>query len=76
MSFLGQETKERLNAFGNRKIVVGIPSYNNEETISFVVKQAYRGIAEYFDEDGLILNCDGGSSDQTRNVFLETDTLS
>ena len=76
MSFLGQETKERLNAFGNRKIVVGIPSYNNEETISFVVKQAYRGIAGYFDEDGLILNCDGGSSDQTRNVFLETDTLS
>jgi len=76
MSFLGQETKERLNAFGNRRIVVGIPSYNNEETISFVVKQAYRGIAEYFDEDGLILNCDGGSADQTRKVFLETDTPS
>jgi len=75
MSFLGQETKRQLSAFGHRRIVVGIPSYNNEETIAYVLRQAHRGVAEYFDGDGLILNCDGGSTDRTRKVFIETDTV-
>ena len=76
MSFLGQEIKKRLSALGKRKVVVGIPSYNNEGTIAHVVQQAGKGIIEHFDRDGMILNCDGGSTDRTREVFMETDTLS
>jgi len=56
------------------KIVVGIPSYNNAETISFVTKTAAEGIVEYFNSEGLIVNSDGGSKDGTKEVFMETAT--
>ncbi|WP_121514334.1 MULTISPECIES: glycosyltransferase [unclassified Petrotoga] len=58
------------------KVVVGIPSYNNAETISFVSKTAAEGIVEYFDSDGIIVNADGGSKDGTKEVFMKTDTKS
>jgi hypothetical protein len=57
------------------KIVVGIPSFNNAETISHVAKVAAKGIMEFFDGDGMIVNSDGGSSDGTRERFMETDTF-
>ena len=57
------------------KIIVGIPSFNNEDTISFVAQKAAEGIKKYFDGDGIIINSDGGSSDKTREVFLKTDTF-
>lgn len=56
------------------KVVVGIPSYNNAETISFVSKTAAEGIVEYFDSDGLIVNADGNSKYRTKEVFMKTNT--
>ncbi len=56
------------------KVVVGIPSYNNAETISFVSETAAEGIFEYFGSDGLIVNADGGSKDGTKEVFMKTET--
>jgi len=56
------------------KVVVGIPSYNNEETIRRVAEVAARGIEEYFEGDGMILNSDGGSSDGTREEFMKAET--
>ena len=55
-------------------ILVGIPSYNNAETISYVAKTASEGIVKYFNGDGLIVNSDGDSSDGTREVFMSTET--
>ena len=55
-------------------ILVGIPSYNNAETISHVAKTASEGIVKYFNGDGLIVNSDGDSSDGTREVFMSTET--
>ncbi|HIP92755.1 MAG TPA: glycosyltransferase, partial [Thermotoga sp.] len=52
------------------KVIVGIPSFNNAETISYVAKTAARGILDFFDEDGMIVNSDGNSSDGTREKFL------
>lgn len=57
------------------KVIVGIPSFNNVETISYVAKTAAQGILDFFDGDGMIVNSDGNSSDGTREKFLETDTL-
>ena len=57
------------------KVIVGIPSFNNAETISYVARTAARGILEFFDGDGMVLNSDGGSSDGTRERFMETDTF-
>jgi len=56
------------------RIVVGIPSYNNADTISFVTETAAKGIKEYFNSDGIIVNSDGGSKDGTKDVFMKTDT--
>jgi Glycosyltransferases involved in cell wall biogenesis len=48
-------------------ILVGIPSYNNEDTIGYVVEQAGKGLAQYFPEHKCaIFVCDGGSLDDTR----------
>ena len=52
-------------------LVVGIPSYNNARTIGHVVRAACAGLAKYFPgESAVILNSDGGSSDDTRDVVL------
>ncbi|GAB6101617.1 glycosyltransferase [Thermococcus atlanticus] len=51
------------------KVMVGIPSYNNGDTISFVVEQAAKGLEKYFG-GGLVVNADGGSSDGTRDAVL------
>jgi len=53
------------------KVVVGIPSYNNAGTISFVVKQAANGLKKYFG-GGIVVNADGGSTDGTREAVLNT----
>ncbi len=51
------------------KVMVGIPSYNNGDTISFVVEQAAKGLGRYFG-GGLVVNADGGSRDGTRDAVL------
>ncbi|KPU62795.1 glycosyltransferase [Thermococcus sp. EP1] len=53
------------------KVIVGIPSYNNADTIQYVVKQAAEGLKKYFG-GGLIVNSDGGSTDGTREVVMKT----
>ena len=55
-------------------IVVGIPSYNNARTIRRVAEVSARGIEKYFKGNGVIVNSDGGSTDGTREVFMNADT--
>jgi hypothetical protein len=56
-------------------IIVGIPSYNEADNISFVVKQIDKGLQKYyFNKKALIINLDGGSIDNTRDIFLNTKT--
>lgn len=55
-------------------IVIGIPSYNNAGTIGHVVEAAALGLAKYFpDLKGVIINSDGGSSDETPEVFMNSN---
>jgi len=52
-------------------IVVGIPSYNNARTIGHVTRAASLGLAKYFPQlKSIIINSDGGSTDQTRQEVL------
>jgi glycosyltransferase involved in cell wall biosynthesis len=54
------------------EIVVGIPSYNEEETIDFVVEQASLGLEKYFpDKESVIINADNHSADETKEVFFK-----
>lgn len=56
-------------------IVVGIPSYNEADSIAHVVKQVDRGLNKYFKKyNSVIINVDNNSSDNTKKVFLNTKT--
>ena len=56
-------------------IIVGIPSFNEADTISFVVKQVDLGLQKYFkNSKSVIINVDNNSPDNTKQVFLKTKT--
>jgi len=56
-------------------IVVGIPTYNNSKTVSFVVRQIDEGLRKYFPQyTALIVDSDGKSGDGTREAFEATET--
>ncbi len=53
------------------ELVVGIPSYNEADSIAFPVEQAALGIREFFgDRKCVIVNCDNASTDGTREAFF------
>lgn len=75
MKALPETVRLRLEKLkGGVEVVVGIPSYNNAGTISYVVKTAAEGLLKYFNGKGVILNSDGGSTDGTREVFTSSQT--
>jgi glycosyltransferase involved in cell wall biosynthesis len=56
-------------------ILVGVPCFNNEDSIAYVVEQAGKGLAQYFpDHRSAIFVCDGGSLDDTRERVYATST--
>ena len=73
---LKEHVKEKLNALGPVEIIVGIPSYNNAQTIGHVVKAAQGGHAQIFpDRRALIVNSDGGSRDGTQEVVERAPSM-
>jgi glycosyltransferase involved in cell wall biosynthesis len=70
---LRQEVRGRLSEIKEADILVGIPSYNNAETIGHVVRAVQVGIAKYFpDKKAVLVNSDGGSSDETSKIVTES----
>lgn len=68
-----EATSQRLAEIGRADILVGIPSYRNERTIGHVALTAAEGMARYFPElRGVLMNSDGGSPDETRQVVADT----
>ncbi|MFO7783358.1 MAG: glycosyl transferase [Thermodesulfobacteriota bacterium] len=56
-------------------LVVCIPSYKEEDSISFPVQQASEGLVRYFPEvRSVIINTDNNSPDGTKEAFLNTPT--
>lgn len=56
-------------------LAVGIPSYNEADNISFVVRQVATGLEKYFPHlDSIIVNVDNCSQDGTREAFLQADS--
>ncbi|MBU0567055.1 glycosyltransferase [bacterium] len=56
-------------------IVVGIPSYNEADSISFPTEVASKGLKKYFGEKtSCIINVDNSSPDNTKDAFLNTKT--
>lgn len=66
---LTPETESRVKDVGDVEILVGIPSYNNADTIGHVVRAVSAGLAKYFPgRRAVLINSDGGSSDGTPDV--------
>lgn len=63
---LTPDTAAQVGTIQAADIVVGIPSYNNAETIGHVVRAVMAGLAKYFPRSRAVLvNADGGSTDGT-----------
>jgi glycosyltransferase involved in cell wall biosynthesis len=66
---------ENPNHVDSVDIIVGIPSYNEADTISYPTDVASRGLLEYFpDKKSVIINVDNSSPDGTKNAFMNTPT--
>jgi hypothetical protein len=62
-------TTKRLEEIERADILVGIPCYNNEATISQVIQMVSHGLSKYYKSlRAVIMVSDGGSTDDTREV--------
>ncbi len=68
-SALRAYTHKRLEEIEAADILVGIPCFNNQDTITHVVQMLTHGLAKHYkDKRCVILIADGGSTDDTREV--------
>lgn len=66
---LRQYVRQKILEIGPSDILVGIPTYNSEETVAHVMKTVTEGLEKYFpDRKAVIMISDGGSLDYTREV--------
>lgn len=71
---LPERTRDTLRTMGTVDVVIGIPSHRNARTIGEVVDAVAEGVAAYFtDQHVLLLNSDGGSSDNTSRYVAEAE---
>ena len=70
---LTPDTEAKVSDIGEADILVGIPSFNNADTIGHVVRAASAGLAKYFPGvRAVLVNSDGGSTDGTPDVVART----
>jgi glucosylglycerate synthase len=70
---LAVSTEARLQDIGSVEILVGIPSYNNGDTVGHVVRAVSVGLAKHFPgRRAVLVNSDGGSSDETPAIVART----
>jgi glycosyltransferase involved in cell wall biosynthesis len=65
-------TSKRIEEIESADILIGIPCYNNEQTIAHVIQMVTHGLAKHYkDKRSVILVADGGSTDDTREAAKE-----
>ena len=70
---LREEIHSKIDEIKSADILVGIPSYNNANTIGHVVRAVQAGLAKYFpDKKSVLVNSDGGSTDGTMEIFHQS----
>lgn len=70
---LTPKTIEHIKEIKRTDILVGIPSFNNEDTIGHVIRAVRVGLTKFFPElKSVIVNSDCSSSDSTRKVVRKT----
>ena len=72
-TLLTEATDEKVREIGQADILIGIPSYNNADTIGHVVRAVSAGLAKYFfGRRAVLMNSDGGSIDGTPDVVARS----
>lgn len=72
-TLLTEATDEKVREIGQADILIGIPSYNNADTIGHVVRAVSAGLAKYFfGRRAVLVNSDGGSIDGTPDVVARS----
>jgi glucosylglycerate synthase len=72
-SFLADDFLRQLMSVGEVDLLVGIPSYNNASTLAQTLQSVEESLRQNFvRERAAILNVDGGSTDETRQVFEQS----
>ncbi|SHJ08292.1 glucosylglycerate synthase [Desulfatibacillum alkenivorans DSM 16219] len=65
-------TSKRVEEIEKADILVGIPCYNNQETIAHVIQMVSHGLFKHYKEQkSVIMIADGGSTDDTRESAKE-----
>jgi glycosyltransferase involved in cell wall biosynthesis len=65
-------TSKRIEEIEVADILVGIPCYNNERTITHVIQMVTHGLAKHYRDRRCVIHiADGGSTDDTREVAKE-----
>ena len=73
LTALTAPTEARLDDIGSAEILVGIPSYNNADTVGHVVRAVSVGLAKHFPgHRAVLVNSDGSSSDETPAIVART----
>ena len=69
-----QPVRRRLEGLGSADIIIGIPCFNNENTISHVIKTVESGLQIHYPNiKSVLFVADGGSVDDTREVSDEIE---
>ncbi len=69
------EREENPLNVNSAKIVVGLASYKEADSIAYPTQQADLGLNKYYgDRTAAIVNCDNHSPDDTEGVFMGTET--
>jgi glucosylglycerate synthase len=75
MNFIFREEAkpaDLVEKIGRKDILVGIPSFKNQDTIKYVVEVAAEGLKKYFPNYScVIMNSDGDSPDNTKKMVEE-----
>jgi glycosyltransferase involved in cell wall biosynthesis len=71
---VSKELAQAVDRVGQVDILVAIPAFNNEDTVSSVMKMAAEGLSTFYrSRRSAIFVCDGGSLDDTKAVATNTD---
>ncbi len=71
-SAIRNDVLKRIEELGKCDIIMGIPCFNNEKTIDYVVETVSEGLYRYYrDYRCVIFVSDGGSTDDTREVAMK-----
>ncbi len=64
---LRSEARSRIESLEHADIIIGIPCYNNKETVGRVVRTVQQGLSKYYrDLRSIVMVSDGGSVDDSR----------